>query len=246
MKRILTILPILSLIVMGCKREPFADASISQLQPYVGEYVTFKSYSTNTDYVEWDMDDGYTYDQPVIDHYFVDPGWYDVQLKAFGVKGGVDVAIFPVEVIGAQLTVVVKIITQEGVLTNILLPNARVRLYPTLTAWEQETPLEVEGYTNSVGEVTFDNLSYQRYYIDVEKGYDFDNYTLAAEDVGWIETDMLEGIYLWTFEAYVDDYSTWLKSTSSSDRRKKALEAPATGDKRTPEGLSTKTPVKRK
>ena len=246
MKRILTILPILSLIVMGCKREPFADASISVNPAYVGEYVTFKSYSTNTDYVEWDMGDGYTYDLPEIDHYFVDPGWYDVQLKAFGVKGGVDVAIFPVEVIGAELTVVVRLWTDINEPLGALLPDARVRLYPTLTDWEQETNLVVEAYTDSYGECTFDNLSYQRYYIDVMKGTFYDNYTLASEDVGWIETDMLEGIYLWTFEAMVDYYPGGKKSTASGDRAERTLEAPATGDKRIPEGLSTKTPVKRK
>jgi len=102
-----------------------------------------------------------------------------------------------------------------------------------------------QAYTNSVGECTFDNLSYQRYYIDVWEDY-HDNYVLAAEDVGWIETDMLEGLYLWTFEAMVDYYPGGKKSTASGDRPEKILEAPASGDKRTPEGLSTKTPVKRK
>jgi hypothetical protein len=245
MKRILTILPILSLIVMGCKREPFADASISVNPAYVGEYVTFRSYSTNTDYVEWDMGDGYTYDLPVIEHYFVDPGWYDVQLKAFGVKGGVDVATFPVEVIGAELTVEVRLWTPPEEPIGYLLPNARVRLYPTLTDWEQETNLVVEGFTNSVGEVTFDNLSYQQYYIDVLET-DHHNYWLAAEDVGFIETDMLEGIYLWTFVAFVDYDPVGKKSTTNGERPERTLDAPATGEKRIPEGLSTKTPVKRK
>jgi PKD repeat protein len=241
----MTILLILSLIVMGCKREPFADASIIENPAYVGEYVQFQSYSTNTDYVEWDMDDGFTYSEPYVEHYFVDPGWYDVQLKAFGQKGGVDVATFPVEVIGAELTVVVRLWTDIGEPSGYLLPNARVRLYPTLTDWEQETNLVVEAFTNSVGECTFDNLSYQRYYIDVWEAF-HDNYTLATEDVGWIETDMLEGLYLWTFEAMVDYYPGGKKSTASGDRPQKILEAPATGDKRTPADLSTKTPVKRK
>jgi len=244
MKRILTILPILSLIVMGCKREPFADASISVNPAYVGEYVTFTNYSTNSDWVEWDMGDGFTYDDNVVEHYFVDPDFYDVQLKAFGTKGGVDVAVFPVEVIGAELTVVVKIWNET--LDGPVLPDAWVKLYPTLTDWEQETNLVVEGYTNSIGEVTFDNLSYQRYYIDVIKDPFYDNYTLASEDVGWIETEMLEGLYLWTFEAMVDYYPAGKKSTGSGDRAERSLDAPATSNKRIPEGLSTKTPVKRK
>jgi len=244
MKRILTILPILSLIVIGCKREPFADASISVNPAYVGEYVTFQSYSTNVDYVEWDMGDGYTYDLPLIEHYFVDPGWYDVQLKAFGVKGGVDVGVFPVEVIGSELTVEVRLYSDPGAPLGALIPNARVRLYPTLTDWENESNQVAQAYTNSVGECTFDNLSYQRYYIDVWEAF-HDNYTLAAEDAGFIETDMLEGIYLWTFVAMVDYYPGGKKSASKT-RPDLTLEAPATGDKRSPEGLMSKTPVKRK
>ena len=245
MKRILTILPILSLIVMGCKREPFADADISVNPAYVGEYVTFRSYSTNTDYVEWDMNDGYTYSDFVVDHYFVDPGWYDVQLKAFGTKGGVDVAVYPVEVLGAELKVVVQLWTEEGTPPGYLLPNARVRLYPTLTDWEQETNLVVEAYTNAVGECTFTDLSYQRYYVDVWDAF-HDNYTLAGEDVGWIETDMLEGLYYWTFYAFVDYYPGGKKSTASGDRAERTLKAASTGVKRSPEGIMSKTPVKRK
>jgi len=240
MKRILTILPILSLIVMGCKREPIANADISVNPAYVGEYVTFQSYSTNTDYVEWDMGDGFTYSDFVVDHYYVDPGFYDVQLRAFGTKGGVSVATYPMEVIGAELTVVVKLWTEDN--SGYVLPDARVRLYPTLTDWEQETNLVVEGYTNSVGEVTFDGLSYQRYYIDVWEAF-HDNYTLAGEDIGWIETEMLEGIYLWTFEALVDYYPGGKKSASTE---RKVGTQKAAGEKRSPEGLSTKTPVKRK
>lgn len=244
MKRILTILPILSLIVIGCNREPFADASIIENPAYVGEYVQFTSYSTNSDYVEWDMDDGYTYDDNVVDHYFVDPGFYDVELKAFGSKGGVDVAVFPVEVIGSELTVEVRLYYEEGETPGYLVPNANVRLYPTLTDWEQETNLVVEGYTDSYGQVTFDNLSYQQYYIDVWET-NHDNYQLASEDVGFIETDMLEGIYLWTFIAKVDYYSV-KKSTASGERPEKTLQAPTTGEKRSAEGVISKTPVKRK
>ena len=74
MKRLLTILPLLSLIVISCNREPYAEAGVDLNPAFVGEYVRFTSYSTNTDYVEWDMDDGYTYNTAVVDHYFMDPG----------------------------------------------------------------------------------------------------------------------------------------------------------------------------
>lgn len=245
MKRILTILPILSLIVMGCKREPIANADISVNPAYVGEYVTFQSYSTNTDYVEWDMGDGFTYSDFVVDHYFVDPGFYDVQLRAFGTSGGVSVATYPMEVIGAELTVEVRLYYEPGTTPGYLLPGASVRLYPTLTDWEQETNMVAEGFTNSEGKVTFDGLSYQRYYIDVWEEF-HDNYTLAGEDIGFIETEMLEGIYLWTFEALVDYYPGGKKSTATGERGKKSLKSAPAGEKRSAEGVMSKTPVKRK
>jgi len=231
MKQFIIILSVLSLVAMGCKRQPFAEAEVTPNPAYVGEYVSFKSYSTNTDYVEWDMDDGFTYDEPVVDHYFVDPGFYDVRLRAFGTNGGVDVATIPMEVIGSELTVVVRRYYELNDPPGYLLPNARVRLYPTVTDWEQETNLVAEGYTNSIGEVTFDNLSYQRYYIDVWEAF-HDNYTLASEDIGWIETEMLEGIYLWTFEALVDYYPDGKKSAAKRLRPSGIEEASPSGDQR--------------
>ena len=242
MKRILAILPLLSLIVISCNREPFADATVDLNPSYVGEFVRFTSYSTNTDYVEWDMDDGIMYTDPVVDHYFIDPGYYDVSLRAFGTKGGVSTAVIPMEVIGAELTVVVRLWTEvEG--QGYLLPGASVRLYPTLTDWENETNMVAEAFSDSYGECTFTNLSYQRYYIDVWEA-NHDNYTLAEEDVAFIETDMLEGAYYWTFEALVDYYAK--KSTTSTERPQKALKAAPAGEKRTAGDLVTKVKRERK
>lgn len=67
MKRLIILLPLLSLIVISCNREPFANGSVDLNPAYVGEYVRFTSYSTNSDYVEWDMDDGIMYNEPVVD-----------------------------------------------------------------------------------------------------------------------------------------------------------------------------------
>jgi PKD repeat protein len=242
MKRILAILPLLSLIVISCNREPFAEATVDLNPSYVGEDVRFTSYSTNTDYVEWDMDDGIMYTTSVVDHYFIDPGFYDVSLRAFGTKGGVSTAVIPMEVIGAELTVVVRLWT-EVVGQGYLLPDASVRLYPTLTDWENETNMVAEAFSDSYGECTFTNLSYQRYYIDVWEA-NHDNYTLAAEDVSFIETDMLEGAYYWTFEALVDYYAK--KSTTGTERPLKALKAATAGEKRTATDLVTKVKRERK
>lgn len=247
MKRLITILPLLALLIISCRREPFADATVDLNPAYVGEYVRFTSYSTNADYIEWDMDDGYTYNDPVVDHYFVDPGYYDVELRAFGTKGGVSVAEIPMEVIGAELTVVVREYYDE-----YLVPGASVILFPTLQDWDNQTnPVLLpngelyELFTNSIGECTFTGLSYQRYYIDVWEA-NHDNRQLGVEDVGFIETEMLDGSYYWTFEALVDYYPDGKKATAADARPHRDLKAAAAGEKRVATERHTKVPRERK
>ena len=219
--------------VLDCT--PVVDGSISLNPAYVGEYITFTDLSINAEYVEWDMGDGFSYNDPVVNHYFVDPGWYDVKLSAYGSGGEVDQVILPVEVIGAELTVIVRLWTDtgNGEEPGYLLPGASVRLYPTLTDWENETNMKAEAFSDSFGECTFSNLSYQNYYVDVWEA-NHDNYTLAAEDVGWIVTPMLEGAFYWTFEAMVDYYPDAKKSSASCERPQKTLKAAPSGEKRTP------------
>ena len=247
MKRFIFILPLLSLIVISCHREPFAEASVDLNPAYVGEYVRFTSYSTNTDYVEWDMGDGFSYTEPVVDHYYVDPGSYDVALRAFGTKGGVSTAIIPMDVIGAELTVVVRLWTDidGGEDPGYLLPGAAVTLFPTLDDWVDFTNGSETLYTDSYGECTFTGLSYQHYYVDVWE-VDHNNLQLASEDVGWIETPMLEGAYYWTFEAMVDYEPENKKSAAVSDRASRSLEAAPAGEKRIPTELVKKVPRERK
>jgi PKD repeat protein len=238
MKRIITILPLLSLLVISCHREPFADATASLNPAYVGETVRFTSHSTNYDYLEWDMDDGITYSTPIVDHYFIDPGFYDVTLSAFGKHGGVSTAVIPMEVLGAKLTVEVREYYDE-----YLVPNASVRLYPTLTDWENETNMVAEGFTNSSGQVTFDNLSYQIYYVDVWEAF-HNNYQLASEDVGFIMSPLLDDDYIWI--AYVDYYPNGAKSAATGERPPRNLKAAPAGEGRTSVKNVTKIPRERK
>ena len=241
MKRLLLILIVLPLLATSCYDEPYADASITPNPAYVGETINFLNLSQNTGDVEWDLGDGGTSSSNNLDYFYYDPGTYNVKLKAYGDKNYVDFATFPVEVIGSELTVVVRLWTDidAGEAPGYLLPNARVRLYPTLTDWNEETNMAVEGFSNSVGEVTFDNLSYQRYYVDVWEA-NHDNYTLAGEDVGFIETAELEGIYYWTFDALVDYYPNGKKSATSRERPTDMLEKSATPG-RTPGDLMDKS-----
>jgi hypothetical protein len=192
MKRITTILPILALFITSCHREPFADATVDLNPAYVGEYVRFTSYSTNADYIEWDMDDGYTYNDPVVDHYFVDPGNYDVRLSAFGPKGDVSTAIIPMEVIGSSVTITVEDIDNEGT----FIPDVEIYLFLSLADWDTgDLDLAIGPfYTDGSGDVTIDGLSYQRYYVDAYVSYGstgYVNWLLGEDDPYWIETQLL-------------------------------------------------------
>lgn len=224
MKRLFIILPILSLMLAGCHKDPYADAIISPNPAYVGEDIYFENLSTNADHFEWNMGDGTVYTGVHVTHYYDDPGLYLVSLKAYGIKGGVSTATFEVDVIGSQLKIIVKEYWDEYVV-----PNASVILYPTRTDWENETNpvLKPDGsldekFTNGVGECIFTGLSYQRYYVDVYEA-NHDNYGLAAEDVGFIETQLLEPGYDHTFVAYVDYYETTAKKSTSRSARKEEI-----------------------
>ncbi|RLD55082.1 MAG: hypothetical protein DRI97_10185 [Bacteroidetes bacterium] len=253
MKRFIFILPLLSLIVISCTKEPCviiepdANGSVDLNPAYVGEYVRFTSHSTNSDYIEWDMDDGILYNEPVVDHYFVDPGFYDVTLRAFGTKGGISSFVIPEEVIGAELTVLVRLWTdiEGGADPGYLLPGAEVILYPTYDDWLNFTNGSETLYTDSYGECTFTGLSYQRYYVDVWEA-NHGNEDLAFEDVGWIETPMLEGVYYWTFEAMVDYYPDGKKAAAAKERAPRSLKAAPAGEKRTPADIVKKVARERK
>ncbi len=227
MKRLLTILPILSIILAGCHKDPFADATFSPALPYVGEDINFTNYSTNTEYSEWDMGDGTVSSEFNVIHFYYDPGQYNVTLKSFGKKSGVSTLSFAVDVTGSELKIIVKEYYDE-----YLLPGARVILYPTLDDWDAETNPVVTAFTDKNGECFFSNLSYQVYYVDVWE-QDHDNYILAADDVGFIETQLLEGGYDHTFIAYVDYYlPDAKKSVSSTLEKKKLMKEEASGEGR--------------
>ena len=194
MKRFIFILPLLSLIVISCHREPIAEATVDLNPAYVGEYVRFTSFSTNADYVEWDMDDGIMYTTPVVDHYFVDPGFYDVTLRAFGTKGGVSSFVIPVEVIGSELTIIVQEYWDE-----YYIADAEIYLFLTLADWDTGDENLAIGpfYTDSYGEVTISGLSYQNYYVDAyywDGINEYANWDLGWEDEYWIETDPPAGL----------------------------------------------------
>ncbi len=231
MKRLITILPLLSLIVISCNREPYAEAYVNYNPAYVGEMVQFTSYTTNSDYVEWDMDDGIMYTQPVVDHYFVDPGYYDVRLTAFGTKGGVSAAVIPMEVIGSAITIEVREYYAE-----YLIPDVEIYLFRSLEDWDTGDIDIAIGpfYTDDYGQVTIDGLSYQKYYVDAyyrvgNEGYV--NWNLGAEDEYWIETQLLSGLDDHFFVAYVDEVIFDAKKAAEAEevRKGRIPNSPAAG-----------------
>ena len=231
MKRLITILPLLSLIVISCYREPpppYAEAGVDLNPAFVGEYVRFTSYSTNADYVEWDMDDDYTYNTGVVDHFFEDPGWYDVTLSAYGINGGVSTAVIPMEVIGSIITIEVREYWDE-----YLIPDVEIHLFESYEDWYDLNWDKAIGpfYTDSYGEVTIDGLSYKKYYVDAyyrvgNEGYS--NEILGIEDVYYIETQLLTGWEHHYFTAYVDAVE-WPAEKSTETRKERIPLSPADG-----------------
>jgi len=205
MKRLFSIIPILSLLLAGCTPDPYADAIIDPNPAWVGEDITFTNLSTNTDHVEWDMGDGSSSAAFNVVHYYIDPGRYEVTMRAFGKKNGVDVAKFVVDVDGSELKVIVK-----DVVDDYLIEEASVVLFNSLDAWMNldYDNATVEQFTNRYGECYFSDLSYQKYYVDVYYrvgNYGYVNELLGLEDPErWIETQDLPGGWDHTFIAYVD------------------------------------------
>ena len=99
MKRLLTILSVLSIILTSCYQEPRADAHITPNPAYIGEDIYFNNYSVNTEYVEWDFGDGIMTNTFSPVHAYNYSGTYNVTLKAFGKKGGVDVLTFGLDIV---------------------------------------------------------------------------------------------------------------------------------------------------
>jgi len=231
MKRLLYILPILVTIIAGCQREPYADGIITPNPAYVGEDVEFRDLSLHSDAVDWDFGDGTGSSNYVAYHRYIDPGYYDASLRAYGTKGGVNTWPFTVEVIGSELTVVVQLWTPEGSAPGYFVQGASVILYPTLDDWIDQTNPVGELFTNQYGKCTFTDLSYQIYYVDIWEA-NHDNYTLAADDVAFIESPMLLGTVLWEWTFYVDYYPDKKKSTARSADRKEMMEQGAIGPKR--------------
>jgi PKD repeat protein len=181
-----------------------ADASVSPNPAWVGETVYFTDLSLNAKSVAWDFGDGTTSILRNPGHFYDDPGTYTVTFSAFGDGNEQDEVAFSLEVIGSDLKVIVK-----DYETDELISNASVLLFASASDWyegDYENAV-VEEFTDENGTCYFTGLSYQRYYVDVyyqDGSTGWVNWLLGDEDIGWVETQLLEGGYENTFIAYAD------------------------------------------
>ena len=211
MKNIILLLVTVPLVLISCTRDPFADFTVSDTVVGIGETVYFTNRSIDAESFVWDFGDGHTSNSFNASNYYDLDGIYNVSLTAY-FKGRADKAFLTVTVIGASLEITVE----EYYSPFYLVPDISVILYARISDWENPgtSPIVTEGFTNSSGVVTFDNLAAQRYYVDVW-GPNHDNYKLAEEDVKWIETPVLIPGALTRFTALVDYYPPSKKSTLS-------------------------------
>jgi PKD repeat protein len=168
----------------------------------VGQKVYFDNGSENADNYEWDFGDGFISNEVNPVHVFTGSGTFDVTLTASSNSGLSDKAVMTINVmIPTLLEIEVLEYYHEYVV-----PDASVRLYPTITDWDNETNMESEGYTDKDGIIVISNLGPYVYYVDVwEKSHD--NYTLRKEPNGvalYIRTDEVLPHKINRFTAYVD------------------------------------------
>lgn len=206
MKRLLIILAIIPLLFSSCHKDPYADYVSSTIVAEVGEPVYFTNRSHDANSYEWDFGDGYFATTFNANHSWDAPGTYRVSLSAFGDDGRIDIAISNITVKYLTNTNL-EITVEEYEDPYYLVSDIRVRLYPSIFDWEEETNMVAQGYTNVNGVVSFPNVPIpynRRLYVDVYGPY-HDNYQLAAEDAVWIETEILVP-NVWNYFTAVVDY----------------------------------------
>jgi PKD repeat protein len=201
MKRIFYIFLSFSLILLSCHKDPpMPDASFSTdiVDPEVGESVFFYNNSSNADSFEWDFGDGFISNEPNPVHTYNSTGTFEVILTVFS-EGGEDQASMIIDVKVPTLLV----IEVREYFSDDVIPGASVLLYPTLDDWDDQTNDVAEAFTDQDGVAVFSNLDPFVYYVDVWE-LNHDNYTLAAEDVGFIRTPEVVRNRITGFTAYVD------------------------------------------
>lgn len=217
MKKLLYPILIVPLLFTSCTRDPFADFVADRRTVEVGEEVYFTNRSHDAVDYDWDFGDGYYSYNFNAQHSWAEPGIYTVTLTAYGREGTLDRAMMDIEVTEPPADLLV--IVEEYFEPYYLVEEARVRIYETLEDFDEERNWLVEGYTDNNGEVLFLDLPpFKRYYVDVWGPY-HGNWDLSLDDVGWVETDLLQPGFN-EFIAVVDYFPEGKKSATAPENRK--------------------------
>ncbi len=196
-----TILGVMAAMILAGACQPLPESRFipSKKKVELGEEIAFYNQSRNAVEYEWDFGDGSysTLFEPT--HVYDASGVFTVILTAWSRSGQADKSYFDIEVV-APVILEVEVLEYYD---QYPVAGASVILYPSERDWDNETNAVVEGFTNSSGKVIFTNLKQQAYFIDVWHPT-HNNYTLRAEDVGFIRTDRLTSSQLNHFIAWVD------------------------------------------
>jgi len=213
MKKIFYLSLILPVFFLACERTPEAHFSVDRIEPEVGQDVLFNNESHNAVEFEWDFGDGFISSAANPVHAFTGSGTFEVILTVYSGSGLSDKASITIDV---KIPTLLEIEVVEYY-DEYIVPEASVRLYPTLPDWEDEKNMTSEGYTDKDGYVVFSHLGPYIHYVDVwEK--DHNNYTLKDEDINFIRTPEILPNRINRFTAWVD-YTGTTKGTRSSDRK---------------------------
>jgi PKD repeat protein len=188
-----------TLILFSCKKTPEASFFANTNEPEVGKPVLFTNTSHNGDRYEWDFGDGYISNESDPEHSYTTTGSYDVTLTAISKSNLSSSSSLTLNVLTPSLLV----IEVREYYSLDLIPNASIILYPTLADWDAMTNKVIEGFTDRYGVAVFANLDPGTYFVDVWEA-NYDNYTLASEDVGFIQTPTVLDHKTTFFEAFVD------------------------------------------
>jgi PKD repeat protein len=199
MKTIKLFCLLLPVIMLSCEKIPVAAFHTDTVSPEVGQEVIFINDSQNSRAFEWDFGDGFVSDAINPSHTYTATGTFEVKLTTTSDNGSQDFASITIRVLVPTLLV----IEVREYYDQYVVPDASVILYPTLPDWNSQSNSVAEGFTNSDGVVVFSGLDPFVYYLDVwEKSHD--NYTLAAEDAGFIRTPEVLPNKINYFTAWVD------------------------------------------
>jgi len=213
MKRIIYMFLVLPLILISCESIPEAQFSADTDEPEVGQDVIFTNESHNAVDFSWDFGDGYVSDEENPVHTFTGTGTFDVVLTVISKNGLEDKATITIKVMIPTLLEIEVLEYYD----EYFVPDASVRLYPTLIDWEEESNMETEGYTDADGLVVFSHLGPWVYYVDVwEK--DHSNYDLKLENVDFIRTDEIIPHKINRFTAWVDYTGATEKGTTKDQK----------------------------